>query len=215
MNIADNILKEQLKNVYFLSGGGYGGKTTMAKLIEQRHGLLRYRQGDHDEEHEKISALPYQPAMCLDRSKDWHGFFSQPPEQYAQWMLDRQMEDEAFVIMDLVRLSQNRCVIADVGLCPETLHRISDPSRVVLLFAPEAMTRKHYFDREDKRELQQFILSFPDGQALLENVLNALHYRVNENQQSYLSSGFLCIQRTDHDTIQGTLSRLERHFGLS
>ena len=35
MNISDNILKEQLKNVYFLSGGAYGGKTTMAKLIEK------------------------------------------------------------------------------------------------------------------------------------------------------------------------------------
>jgi len=32
MNISDNIIKNGLKNVYFLSGGAYGGKTTMAKF---------------------------------------------------------------------------------------------------------------------------------------------------------------------------------------
>ena len=50
MKISDNIIKEQLKNVYFLSGGAYGGKTTMAKLIEEQHGIYRYRQGDHYDE---------------------------------------------------------------------------------------------------------------------------------------------------------------------
>ena len=29
MKIANNIIKEHLKNVYFLCGGAYGGKTTM------------------------------------------------------------------------------------------------------------------------------------------------------------------------------------------
>ena len=48
MKIANNIIKEHLKNVYFLCGGAYGGKTTMAKLLEEKHGFIRYRQGDHE-----------------------------------------------------------------------------------------------------------------------------------------------------------------------
>ena len=35
MKIANNIIKEHLKNVYFLCGGAYGGKTTMAELREE------------------------------------------------------------------------------------------------------------------------------------------------------------------------------------
>ena len=35
MKIANNIIKEHLKNVYFLCGGAYGGKTTMARKICQ------------------------------------------------------------------------------------------------------------------------------------------------------------------------------------
>ena len=51
MKIANNIIKEHLKNVYFLCGGAYGGKTTMAKLLEEKYGFIRYRQGDHWDEY--------------------------------------------------------------------------------------------------------------------------------------------------------------------
>ncbi len=40
MKISDNIIKEQLKNVYFLCGGAYGGKTTMANLLEEKYGFI-------------------------------------------------------------------------------------------------------------------------------------------------------------------------------
>lgn len=40
MNIANNIIREHKKNVYFLCGGAYGGKTTMAKLLEEKYGFI-------------------------------------------------------------------------------------------------------------------------------------------------------------------------------
>ena len=48
MKIVNNIIKEHLKNVYFLCGGAYGGKTTMARLLEEKYGFIRYRQGEPD-----------------------------------------------------------------------------------------------------------------------------------------------------------------------
>lgn len=36
MNISDNVLKGRLKNVFFLRGKAYGGKTTMAKRLTKR-----------------------------------------------------------------------------------------------------------------------------------------------------------------------------------
>ena len=56
MKIANNIIKEHLKNVYFLCGGAYGGKTTMARLLEEKHGFIRYRQGDHYDEHVSVAS---------------------------------------------------------------------------------------------------------------------------------------------------------------
>lgn len=225
MNISNNILKENLKNVYFLSGGAYGGKTTMAKLIEkkytfqkftssEKYGFVRFRQGDHYEEYASIANPDFQPAMSMDRSKDWHGFFSQPIEQYSKWLTDSMNEETEFAIMDLIKLSHHQKVIADVGISPAILKKISDPSRVILLFAPEEMTRKHYFDRDDKQEVYRLIKSFPDGDKLLQNVIDALHYNAAKVRQAYYESGFYCIERSENDTIEKTLEKIEKHFSL-
>lgn len=214
MKISDNIIKEQLKNVYFLSGGAYGGKTTMAKLIEEKYGICRYRQGDHYDEFSSIATSEFQPALSLDRSKDWHGYFSQEPSKYAAW-LQAELEEEAeFVIMDLIKLSQNQKVIADVIIPIDILKSIADPNQVMLLFAPEEMTRKHYFDRADKDEVYQFILSFPDGKELMKNVVEALNYNNADKRNEFITSGFRYIERTNNDTIENTLQIIEKHFDL-
>ena len=214
MNISDNILKEQLKNVYFLSGGAYGGKTTMAKLIEEKYGFVRYRQGDHYDDHLTFAKSEFQPAMCIDRT-NWYEFFARPPKQYSQWLRDSMNEQSEFAIIDLIKLSQNQKVIADVGISPDMLRRISDDSRVILLFAPEEMTRQYYFNREDKQDVYQLIMSFPDGDKLLKNVEEALHFDSAEVRQSYYDSGFYCIERREDDTIQKTLEKIEKHFNLA
>lgn len=215
MNISDNIIREQLKNVFFLSGSAYGGKTTMSKLLEQKYKFLRYRQGDNFEKFSAIATPEFQPAISLDRSKDWHGFFSQEPSQYADW-LDSSLKEEAeFVIMDLIKISQNHKVIADVNIPIQILTKIADYNHVLILFAPEEMTRKHYFDRADKDEILRFILSFPDGQELLNNVINALHYNWNNTRTGYIESGFRYIERTENDTIEKTLAIIEDHFGFT
>lgn len=127
MNISDNIIKEQLKNVYFLCGGAFGGKTTMSKLIEKKYGFLRYRQGDHFDEFATIATPEFQPVISMDRSKvSWHKYFSQSPKEYAEW-LDAEMEEEAeFAIMDLIKISQSQKVIADVSIPVNILKRIAD-----------------------------------------------------------------------------------------
>lgn len=215
MNISDNIIKEQLKNVYFLCGGAYGGKTTMAKLIEEKYGFYRYRQGDHYCEHETIAKPEYQPALCLDRSKDWHGFFSQEPRKYADWMQQELREEAEFVITDLIKISKNKKIIVDALIPIDILKKISDYKHVILLLAPDEMKRKHYFDRADKIEVYEFILSFHDGETLLKNVIEALNIDNQKERYNIMNSGFKYIERTDKDTLEGTLEIIEQHFGLN
>lgn len=42
MIFQDNILKEYLRNVYFISGTPCGGKTTISKAIEAKYGIPVY-----------------------------------------------------------------------------------------------------------------------------------------------------------------------------
>lgn len=214
MNISDNVLKEQLKNVYFLSGGAYGGKTTMAKLLEEKYGFVRYRQGDHSEEYAQMARPEFQPAISLDKSADWHGFFAREPKEYGDWLDQSVAEEAEFAIMDLIKLSQHEKVIADVCIPTEILAKITDKDKVALLFAPEEMTRKHYFDRADKDEVYRFIKSFPDGDELLKNVVEALHYNYKKNRKKFLESGFYYIERSWDDTVDRTLALIEKHFKL-
>lgn len=215
MKIANNIIKEHLRNVYFLCGGAYGGKTTMAKLIEERHGFIRYRQGDHEEEYASVAVPSEQPAMTLDRSADWHGFFSQPPREYSDHLRAWLREEAEFTVADLLRLPKERKIIVD-GIIPvDILKDISDYDHVFLLFAPDEMKRRHYFDRADKDEVYRFILSFSDGEKLLANVNEALNIDNEAERRSFIESGFRYLERTENDTIENTLSIIEAHFGLA
>ena len=215
MKIANNIIKEHLKNVYFLCGGAYGGKTTMAKLLEEKHGFIRYRQGDHSDEHAELATKEEQPAMSYDRGSDWHGYFAKPPRQYADWMAAELREEAEFTIVDLLNLPQDKKVIVD-GIIPlDILKEISDYNHVFLLFAPDEMKRRHYFDRADKDEIYQFILSLPKGNELLDNVIEALNIDNETERQKFIDSGFRYLERSNNDTIEHTLSIIEEHFGIS
>lgn len=214
MNISDNIIKEQLKNVYFICGGAYGGKTTMAKLIEEKYGFYRYRQGDHYDEYVAIASPEYQPALCTDRTKDWHGFFAQEPRKYADWMQQELREEAEFLIADLLRISKNQKVIVDAILPIDILKKITDYEHVILLFAPDEMKRQHYFDRADKEEVYQFILSFPDGDILLKNVIEALNIDNQKERELFVNCGFKYVERCENDTVEKTLNVIEKHFGF-
>ena len=214
MKIANNIIKEHLKNVYFLCGGAYGGKTTMARLFEEKHGFIRYRQGDHWDDYSVIANAENQPAMSLDRSSDWHGFFAQPPRKYADWMRAELHEEAEFTVADLLSMPKDKKIIVDGILPIDLLKEISDYEHVFLLFAPNEMKRKHYFDRADKDEVYQFILSFPDGQELLSNVIEALNLDNEAERQSFVESGFRYLERKEGDTIEDTLRKIEEHFLL-
>ena len=62
--------------------------------------------------------------------------------------------------------------------------------------------------------IYQFILSFHDGKELLDNVIEALNYDNQKEKDDIISSGFRYIERTEQDTIENTLSIIEKHFGF-
>jgi hypothetical protein len=212
MNIADNILKHHLKNVLFVSGTAYGGKTTMTKLIEEKYGFLRYRESTKFDEHLVYANKHYQPAMCYERG-DWQSFFNRPAAEYAKWLRDGIAEQAEMAIIDLIKLSQDQRVIADVHIPMENLKRIAEYHQVVLLIAEPEMIVESYFNREDKQDIYECIMSTPHPQETLENVKNALRAASIPLEEFY-KSGFKCIVRDDSRSIEQTFREIERHFHL-
>lgn len=146
----------------------------------------------------------------------WTGFYNQPADKYHQWLDATVREEAEMAIIDLIKLSHSQRVVADVLIPTDILKEIAGYHRVVLLFAAVEMKHAHYFDREDKRPVLDHIMSMPNPEQTLENVLDALTYEGEKEIQVFYNSGFKCIMRSpDTDRpIDETFNEIERHFGL-
>ena len=86
MLFQDNVLKEYLKNVYFITGTPCGGKTTISRELAKRHNLLVYDVDEQFEQHQKLSNSVLQPAMNKQFT-DADEFFGRTVEEYKHWLL--------------------------------------------------------------------------------------------------------------------------------
>ena len=62
MRFQDNVLKEYLKNVYFICGTPCGGKTTVSRELGRRYGIAVYSADDEFSRHQKLSDARFQPS---------------------------------------------------------------------------------------------------------------------------------------------------------
>lgn len=213
MKIEDNILKHHLKNVLFISGTAYAGKSTMCGMLEKKYNLLHYRENAACSEHWTFADKEHQPNMLYQRN-DWNTFFNRFPEEYQRWLYGSMEEESEFEIIDLIKMSEHQRTISDTWLTLSQLKRVADYNQVILLLAPVQVTVEKFFDREDKNDILNCINSLPDPVSTMKNFKKALAYNAEENLPEFIDSGFKYIMRTDENTLQSNLVALEKHFGL-
>lgn len=63
MIFQDNVLKEYLKNVYFITGTPCGGKTTVSRALGEKYHIQVYDIDEMFTSHQKLSDPEHQPAM--------------------------------------------------------------------------------------------------------------------------------------------------------
>lgn len=132
MIFQDNVVKEYLKNVYFITGTPCGGKTTISRELGRKHNFLVYDVDERFSQHKKMSSPVYQPAMNKV-FKNADEFFDRTVENYSKWLLKNTREQLDYVLMDLIRISQNQIVICDLHLTVDEANLITDFDRTVFL----------------------------------------------------------------------------------
>lgn len=213
MIFQDNVIKEYLKNVYFVTGTPCGGKTTISGELAKRHDLLLFDIDEAFEKHQKISTPAYQPAMNR-RFKDADEFFGRTVEEYKQWLISNTREQLDFVLMDLICLSQNQKVVCDCHLTMEQAQMITEPSRVVFLIREPKNLVDEYCNRPDHQGFNNFIHSASDVKKAKETC-NATLRSLNEKHYCDIKeSGYFWLERTPQSTVEETADKVERHFGL-
>ena len=57
MHIQNNILRYYLRNVYFITGTAYAGKSTMVKMLSEKYGMIACGENFHNEITSKVAEL--------------------------------------------------------------------------------------------------------------------------------------------------------------
>lgn len=218
MEISDNILRELLKNCYFLNGTAYAGKSTMVRLLAQRYDGIECRENYHDALMEATDPV-HQPNLGYFQTMgSWHEFVSRSPEDYVAWMRGTSREASELEIIQLLRLSQSgKKIFVDTNISPERLKKIALWDHVAILLSPQSLSVERFFDRPDaeKQFLYRQIMEGPDPEGTMANFRSCMALANSpERYAEFAQSGFFTFLRTEESTIEEELATLEEHFKL-
>ena len=211
------------ENAYFITGTAYAGKSTMVKLLAEKHNGIACRENYHEELMDDRLDPEAFPCLCYTRDlQDWHHFIRRTPDEYVTWLKNVKKECETVELRILEELlekpeARGKKIFVDTNICVETLHRISDAGHVLVMLSDPEISIRRFFDRPDpeKQFLYRLMLEEPDPQAALDNYREILT-RVcsKESYDELLRSGFRVIFRDEGRTQEETVLLAEEIFGL-
>lgn len=104
MNIADNIIKNKLKNVYFIWGRG---KTTVADILRKKYGCCVFGTDEARDRNMAYACPEYQPYMCRDFVKGYGvSSFWELPKDVIQYREKHFLQEVTpMIVADLIALS--------------------------------------------------------------------------------------------------------------
>lgn len=213
MNISNNVLKYYLKNVYFLAGMACGGKSTMSKVLANKHGFVLVEENQFIDKYKEIANETEQPAFTT-KFPDYETYFNRPPAEYSEWLSASLAEQLEMILMDLVALSRDKKVVVDIHISPETAKLVTEPSGIAFLVAEPELIIKDFYGRPDHKGLYDCIMGLANPEKTIENINNMITYGCSKTLDSVYNSGFFYIKRDAHSTVEKTLAMLEKHFGL-
>ena len=221
MKIENNVLRHYLKNVYFITGTSYAGKSTMVRMLAERYGMLCCGENYHMAVSEVVATPETHPDLCYNRQlTDWRDFVTRSPEEYERWIYAVGREAAEFEVAHLIAVSQDQKVIVDTNIPVDVLREITDYDHVAVMLSPQSMSVERFFDRSDpdKQFLLRVIDSCDDPAAVMENYRRGLLLiNSREHYDEYANSGFFTVVREDidEDTRERVCDTIAKHFGFA
>lgn len=218
IEIESNILRNLFRNVYFINGTAYAGKSTMVRMLAEKYDGICCGENYHME-FLNLADPAHQPNLCyMQTMSSWQEFVSRTPEEYDRWISNCSLEAAQLEIIILCRLAMTgKRIFVDTNIPVDTIREISDYHHVAIMLSPQQMSVDLFFDRPDaeKQFIYQKLLEAADPEAAVQNYRKCLE-RVNssEHYHKFAESGFFTHIRRAESTIEQTLETLESHFLL-
>ena len=160
-------------NAYFITGTAYAGKSTMVKLLAEKHNGIACRENYHEELMDDRLDPEEFPCLCYTRDlQDWHHFIRRTPDEYEAWVDGAAAECEKLELRILDRLTeQGKPVFVDTNISLETLAQLTDRQHVLIMLADPEISVRRFFERPDKEKqfLYQLMLEEAEPEKALAN----------------------------------------------
>jgi 2-phosphoglycerate kinase len=215
MRISDSFLRAHLRNVYWIGGAAYGGKTTVTDLLAHRYGFQPYHPEDLFHEHKQAASPEDHPALFAPfHGYEW--FFNRPLEDYIKALEGNFREQLEMVILDLVKLNAgSKVVVEGCLLDPWLVSRLTEHNKCLFLYADEEVIRNGFFARKDKQDLLDVINTLNDPGKTHEHVLDVSCAASTRARAEAEAAGVKVLVRNAETDLQETLTEVEQHFGLA
>ena len=213
MKISDCVLRAHLGNVLWVGGGACGGKSTVTRLLAEKHGFIPYLSETLFQEHKALACPDDHPVM-LQPFLGW--WFNRPVDEYAAAIEDADRERFEMVVADLLRLSGEGTVVVDAFFAdPAVLQHITEPEKVIFLFATDDTVRDVFFARDDKQDVLGVINTLADPEKARRNVLDGVCDHTAQKLEQVRAAGWKYLVRDSQVSLDDTLAAVEEHFGLA
>ena len=122
VEIESNILRCLFRNVYFINGTAYAGKSTIVRLLAEKHDGVCCGENYHQELMHTIDPVHQPNLSYFDTMSGWQEFISRTPEEYDAWITGCSREAAQLEIIQLLRLcDQGRKIFVDTNISPDLL----------------------------------------------------------------------------------------------
>lgn len=209
---------KRFKNVYFINGTAYAGKSTMVKMLAEKYNGIACEENYQDVKLPDLDSREF-PGLTYTRDlKDWREFIRRTPDEYEEWIKVVTKECTILEMQIIEELSKyDKPVFVDTNIPVETLMEIADKNQVLIMLAEPEISVNRFFERPDKEKqfLYKLLLEEEDSERAMSNFRECLK-RVNSKEiyDKFLHSGFNVIKRDDARTIEETFALVERTFNL-
>lgn len=220
MKIENNILKYHLKNVYFITGTAYAGKSTTVKMLAERYNMVFCGENYFSEISDIVATPDVHPDLCYIKSlTDFKDFVTRSPEEYERWIYSTGREAAEFEVAELLTKPRDKKVIVDTNIPVDILKEISDYNHVAVMLSPQSMSVERFFDRSDpeKQYILSVIQSCENPESVMENYRRGLALiNSQKHYDEYANSGFFAVVRKNDgtDTREQVCDSIAKHFGL-
>ncbi len=206
-------MTKELAHVYWIGGSPCSGKSSIADLLAEKHGMTVYRCDDAYFRHQTVISAEAHPVFSRLAHASCDELWLRPVAQQVREEIELYREEFPLILADLASLPPTRPVVAEgAALLPDLLAGLrADPNRAIWVVPTEPFQRERYAKREWRHEV---LKDCSDPELAWRNWMDRDAGFANNVAKAAGDQGYRVVVVDGARSIDANLRLVEAHFGL-